>query len=188
MAYGDDFEDTYGPILPVPESQVKVPADGEIIRINGRELQIVYAPGHAPHQIAIFDRKTGGLFCREALGVPIPGDGNFALPSVSVQDFNPDLYLETIERLKGLAPRMLFYSHDGGVRMPEKLITSLVENTQFLRDTILEGLRNGETIESIIPRVRELLSDHAGKQVGTMSSVEETVLGYTTYFTKKGLI
>lgn len=188
MAYGDDFESTYGPILPVPESQILSVEDGEIMRINARELQIMYTPGHAPHQIAIFDRKTGGLFCGEALGVPIPGDGSFALPSISVQDFNPDLYLETIERLKRLAPRVLFYSHDGGVRMPEKLITSLAENTQVLRDTILEGLRNGETIESIIPRVSVLLSGYAGKGTGTMSSIEETVLGYTTYFSKKGLI
>lgn len=188
MAYGDNFESTYGPILPVPESQVKVPADGEMMLINGRELQIIHAPGHAPHQIAIFDRKTGGLFCGEALGVPIPGDESFALPSVSVQDFNPDLYLETIEKLKRLTPRLLFYSHDGGVRKPEKLITNLVEITQSLRDTILNGLRNGETIESIRPRVRELISGYAGKRVGAMSSVEDTILGYTTYFSKKGLI
>lgn len=45
MVYGDDFESTYGPILPVPESQVKVPADGEIICTNERELQIIHAPG-----------------------------------------------------------------------------------------------------------------------------------------------
>ncbi len=188
MAYGDNFEATYGPILPVPESQMKVPADGEMMCVNERELQIIHAPGHAPHQIAIFDRKTGGLFCGEALGVPIPGDESFALPSVSVQDLNPDLYLETVEKLKRLTPRMLFYSHDGGVRKPEKLITSVVETTQSLRDTILEGLRNGETIESIRPRVRELLSGYAGKRAGAMSSVEDTILGYTTYFSKKGLI
>jgi glyoxylase-like metal-dependent hydrolase (beta-lactamase superfamily II) len=98
-AYGDDFELIYGAILPVPQSQLVVPVDGETLSINGRELQIVYAPGHAYHQIAVFDKKTSGLFCGEALGVLLPGKGGFALPSVSVPDFNPDLYLETIEKL-----------------------------------------------------------------------------------------
>lgn len=57
MAFGDDFEDVYGPIIP----------------IDGRELHIIYAPGHATHHIAIFDQKTRGLFCGEALGLPKPG-------------------------------------------------------------------------------------------------------------------
>ena len=42
MAYGDDFELTYGPILPVPESQIKVPADGEIInKMHSEEIRRV---------------------------------------------------------------------------------------------------------------------------------------------------
>ncbi len=80
MAFGDDFEDLYGPILPVPESQVETPDDGATISFDGRELQVIYAPGHAPHHIAIFDRKTKGLFSGEALGLPLPGAESSALP------------------------------------------------------------------------------------------------------------
>jgi len=187
MAYGDDFELTYGPILPVPESQVKVLEDGDSISINGRELQIIYAPGHALHQIAIFDRKTGGLFCGEALGTPIPGDEFSALPSVSAQDFNMDLYLETIQKLKNLEPKMLFYSHEGGVREPENLFFRLVENTLMLRDVILEGLQNSETSERIEQRIQELLSSHLGPGAGSMA-MDTTILGYTAHFRRKGLI
>lgn len=91
QAYGDDFALQYGAILPVSQSQLMVPVDGETLSINGPELQMVYAPGHAPHQIAILDKKTGGLFCGEALGIPISGKEFLALPAVSVADFNPDL-------------------------------------------------------------------------------------------------
>ena len=187
MAYGDDFEFTYGPILPVPEPQIKIPADGEMISINGRELQIVYAPGHALHHIAVYDKKTGGLFCGEALGLPIPGDECSALPSVSAQDFYLDLYLETIQKLKKLKPRMLFYSHEGGVREPVGLISSLMESTLTLGDVILEGLRNGGSTESIERRIQELLSSRLGVKAEAMS-METTILGYTAYFRKKGLI
>ncbi len=70
LAQGDDFESTYGPILPVPESQVYVPEDGETLTVKGRPLRVIHAPGHASHHMAVYDEKTGGLFCGEALGVP----------------------------------------------------------------------------------------------------------------------
>ena len=62
MAFGDDFEAHYGPILPVPESQVVSAEDGEIVSIGNRELQIIHAPGHAPHHIAILTDRQKGFF------------------------------------------------------------------------------------------------------------------------------
>jgi len=187
MAYGDDFESTYGPILPVPSLQVKVPADGETMRVDGRELQVFYAPGHAPHQIAVFERNTGGLFCGEALGLPVPGGQDIAVPSVSAQDFDMDRYLETVEKLKKLRPRKLFYSHEGGVREPEKLIASLEENVRLLGDLILKALRDGEPTGSVERRVRELLAS----QIGPVSrEVDPATItsGFATFFRKKGLV
>ena len=69
MAFGDDFESAYGPILPVPESRLKLVRDGERLAVGSRELLIVHTPGHAGHHIAIFDTKTRGLFCGESLGL-----------------------------------------------------------------------------------------------------------------------
>ncbi len=186
-AYGDDFELTYGPILPVPDSQIMVPADGEVISINGRELQIFYAPGHALHQIAIYDRKTGGLFCGEALGQPLASDADTVLPSVSAQDFYLDLYLETIEKLEKLKPRLLFYSHNGGVREPADLISSLKESTLILDNAIFAGLKKSEATEAIERRIQESLSSQLGIRVDNMS-METTIIGYATYYRRKGLI
>ncbi|MFC1904743.1 MBL fold metallo-hydrolase [Chloroflexota bacterium] len=111
-AFGDDFEVHWGPILPVPESQVKAPLDGETISLDSRELQCIYAPGHASHHMAVLDRKTGGLFSGEALGIPRSGAEDFPVP-YATPGFDMEAYLETIERLKQLKPSMLFYSHGG---------------------------------------------------------------------------
>jgi glyoxylase-like metal-dependent hydrolase (beta-lactamase superfamily II) len=186
-AYGDDFETQYGPIRPVPESQLTVPIDGETLSIDGRELQIIYAPGHAPHQIAVFDKKTGGLFCGEALGVPIPGEEGFALPAISVTDFDPDLYLETIEKLKQLNPRVLYYSHQGGIQNPDRLINNLDRNIRLLRQGTLEGLKRGETVEEIEKRLDEILPGFPWRKRELMDLGQETILGMVTYFRRKGL-
>ena len=41
---GDDFEHKYGPILPIPESQVQAAADRATICSGGRKLRIIHAP------------------------------------------------------------------------------------------------------------------------------------------------
>ena len=187
IAFGDDFEDYYGPILPVPESQVIVPEDSETISTDGRELQIIYAPGHAPHQIVIFDRKGGGLFCGEALGLPHAEAKSSPLPAAAPPSFDIEIYLETMTRLKALHPRFLLYSHDGIGRNPEELISKAAENTRGFGDIILEALRNGETTESISNRVREYISTHLGIKAEGMD-MGMTIRGFISYFKKKGLV
>ncbi len=186
MAFGDDFEVRYGPILPVPESQVSVPGDGEMLSINGRELQVIYAPGHAPHHIAIFDQRTGGLFCGEALGVPRSGVESFPLPAAAPPNFDVEVYLETMERLRRLKPRILFYSHDGVRRESDQLITRAEENTRAFGDITLKALKAGESPEVIGRKLREYISTHSGLKADEVNT-KMTVGGFTLYFKKKGL-
>ena len=189
MAFGDDFEVRYGPLLPVPRSQIKVPEDEEIISIDGRKLQIIYAPGHAPHHIAIFDHKTRSLFCGEALGVPSYRGESFTLPVAAPPSFDMEVYLETIERLRGLQPRVLLYSHRGVGREPEELISSTAENVRIFGNMILKALKEGETPEAIERTIKQYVSTRYGvraEEVYSMYSM--TVDGYTLYFRSKGLV
>ena len=183
LVYGDDFEHQYGPILPIPESQVLVAEDGTTIYAAGRKLRIIHAPGHAAHHMAILDVKTGGLFCGEALGVLIPGMETAPLPSVSVGDLDVDLYLSSIEKLKKLHPKALFYSH-GGARAPDNVFSRLAENTVMLRDVILEGLGRGDTTDQIDRRIGERLADSPHTRVN--ADMTQIIAGYAVYFRKKG--
>lgn len=186
-SFGNDFEASWGPILPVPESQVKVPLDGETISVDGRSLQIIYAPGHASHHMAIFDLKTGGLFCGEALGMPRPGAEDFPLP-FATPGFDLEVSLETMERLRKLKPRLLFYSHGGAGREPEKLISQAVENIRVFGDIILKALKDGKSPEAISRSLRDYTSAvRPNLKMGEVDTAM-TVLGYTAYFKKKGLV
>lgn len=187
MAFGDDFENYYGPVLPVPESQVIISEDEETIFIDNRELQVIYAPGHAPHHMAIFDQKTRGLFCGEALGLPRTEAKSSPLPAAAPPSFDIEVYLATMERLKGLHPRILFYSHDGTGINPEELISKAAENTKRFGDIILEALRKEEPTEVIDDRVREYISRHLGINSEGMD-VGMTIRGFISYFRKKGLV
>jgi glyoxylase-like metal-dependent hydrolase (beta-lactamase superfamily II) len=186
--FGEAFEAGFGAILPVPESQIKSVADGEIIKVDGRELQIIYAPGHAPHHIAIFDRSVKGIFCGEALGLP-GGEGNrVLLPAVAPPSFDQEIYLETMEKLKKLNARILFYSHGGVVgHDADKLITQAEENTRILGDIILQALKQGGTTEDVTRRIKEYASKRFAMTLTDMD-LALTVGAYEGYYKKKGLI
>jgi glyoxylase-like metal-dependent hydrolase (beta-lactamase superfamily II) len=183
--YGDDFEHDYGPILPIPESRIQAAEDGDMINAGGRELRFIHAPGHAAHHMAILDEETGGLFCGEALGVLVPGSDSSILPSISVGDFDVDEYLSSIEKLKKLQPKVLYYSH-GGMSPPDDIFSRLAENTVALRNVILEGLRKGDTIEQIERRIVEHLSDSV--QARAEAGMKQIIAGYATFFRKKGML
>jgi glyoxylase-like metal-dependent hydrolase (beta-lactamase superfamily II) len=186
MAFGDDFEDRYGPILAVPERQVETPPDGTVISLTERELQIIYAPGHAPHHMAIFDLKTKGLFSGEALGHPNPGAESLPLPTAAPPSFDIEVYLETMEKLKQLRPRVLFYSHDGVGNNPDELISVAFENTKIFGDIILEALKKGEDVQTIESRLNDFIAPHVAENREDMLW-GMTIRGYIHYFQKKGL-
>jgi glyoxylase-like metal-dependent hydrolase (beta-lactamase superfamily II) len=186
--FGEDFEAGFGPILPVPQSQIKAVEDGEIIKVGSRELQIIYAPGHAPHHIVIFDRSVNGIFCGEALGLPGGEDNRILLPAVAPPSFDQEIYLETMEKLRKLGARILFYSHGGVVgHDTDKLITQAEESTRILGDIILQALREGGTNEDVNRRVRESASRRFAMTLTEMD-LALTIGGYEVYYKKKGLV
>ncbi len=187
MVFGAYFDERYGPILPVPESQVYVPQDEETISVNGRELQIIFAPGHAQHHMAIFDRSVRGLFCGEALGMPVHRTRPLAFPSVAPPNFDQELYLSTIERLRQLEAWILLYSHGPAIlHEPETLIASVAENTKIFGDLILNAMKEGEPLQAIGRRLTEHMESRFGIRIDE-AGLAMIVGGYTMYYKSKGL-
>jgi glyoxylase-like metal-dependent hydrolase (beta-lactamase superfamily II) len=186
MAFGDDFESIYGPILPVPESRLRIVSEGDRLKVGGRQLLIIQTPGHAGHHIAILDSKTKGLFAGESLGL-IYSPGYPPLPAVAPPSFDMELYLKDMENLKALKPRFIFYSHGTVAEEPEELIETVMANTRLVGDFILDHLRAGENDESIINHVGDYLRNQFNAPLEEYE-LQSNVMGYIHYFRKKGLI
>ncbi len=186
IVWGVDFEADLGPIVPVPKAQIRVPENNEVISVNGRELQILYAPGHAPHQMVIFDRSVKGIFCGDALGLLAKSANPFPLPNTAPPGFDQELYLQTMQKLRDLKPRVLFYSHGGVVEEPDGLISMAADNTLTFGSMVLRALKEGKALEEIIQIMRDYIEGHFGVQV-LESDLTMFVSGYIFYFKKKGM-
>ena len=151
-AYGDNFEEKYGAILPVSSARVLTVHGGEILDLGSRELEIHYAPGHAPHQIVILDRKTRGLFCGDALGEYFP-KLDLITPVAAPPLFDVEAAKESLRSIRRLKPAMLIFSH-GGVRRDVDRVIDLVEQSiDGLSGIAREAFRQGLDAEELSKRL-----------------------------------
>jgi glyoxylase-like metal-dependent hydrolase (beta-lactamase superfamily II) len=136
--------------------------------------------------MAFYEQESRALFCGEALGLPGQGAEPFPLPAVAPPSFDQELYLETMEKLRRLEPRILFFSHGGAGSDPDRTISVAMENTRMLGDMILKALKEGQPIEAISNMLAEEAANRFGIQLSKMD-LSMTVAGYKLYFQKKGL-
>ena len=185
QAYGEKFEDEYGPILPVAERQVRAVEDGEVIALGERELKIIYAPGHAPHQMCIYDTKSQGLFCGDALPASPSGSAMVA----PVAGFDLDAALETLDRLSRLNLKVIFSPHGTVMREVARLIQSVRANTKAYGDIILEALRAGEAKEQMTRRLEAYQRERTPSQYQPGEPHFDTAITwYVAHFKRKGVV
>ena len=89
----------------------RVFAGGETIELaHGWDLSVFHVPGHSPGHLAVQDSRTGALFSGDCIqgSVYLGLDGT---PKLCPTYTDVDPYLETIERVRTLAPSELHGCH-----------------------------------------------------------------------------
>ena len=183
LIWGENFESRLGPVEAVLKERLLLPKDGDVIDVGGREFQFIYTPGHAPHHIAILDRKTRGLFCGEALGVP-----DFQMPAAPPNSFDLEAYIASSEKLleMNLGLELLYYSHGTVERNPEVLIARNAWNACVYAEVVRAALMRGEEAESICRLVGEHVYANYGVRIPPRAE-NVTVAGLSLYFKEQEL-
>jgi len=119
--YGPErLRELFGPVEPVPADRLRSVSEGDRIALDGRELEVVYTPGHASHHVALVDSTTGAVFAGDALGIHLP-DVRVLRPATPPPDIDVELAVESIERIRSRARAMLMFSHFGPVTEVDEL-------------------------------------------------------------------
>ena len=107
----------YGDILPVPRERVVETPEGSTLRLAGRELLFLDAPGHARHHVVVRDGRTGHFFAGDSFGLSyreLDRDGRqFVFPTTSPSQFDPPALHQTVERMLSFGPSALYVAHFG---------------------------------------------------------------------------
>jgi glyoxylase-like metal-dependent hydrolase (beta-lactamase superfamily II) len=124
--YGRDVADRdYGELVSVPAERIVTTADGMVLEVGGRALRFADTPGHARHHNCIWDEVTRGWFTGDTFGIAYPdlytSNGPYMLPATAPVQFDPPALHATVARLLAQRPDVMYLTHYGAVREPEKL-------------------------------------------------------------------
>jgi len=116
--YGEqETRRVYGEILPVPRARVIETPEGATLRLAGRELLFLDAPGHARHHVVVRDSRTGHIFAGDTFGISyreLDQDGRqYSFPTTSPSQFDPPQLHRSIDRMLSLGPEAIYVAHFG---------------------------------------------------------------------------
>ncbi|HEV3313228.1 MAG TPA: MBL fold metallo-hydrolase [Chloroflexota bacterium] len=110
--YGDQMIPLWGEVMSAPAAQVSAVDDGDVLRIGGTELRVIYTPGHASHHIALLDQEHGTVFTGDVAGVRLQGSDHIR-PPTPPPDIDLVLWQSSVARLRTLRPESLLLTHFG---------------------------------------------------------------------------
>lgn len=112
--YGDQMDTLWGEMRAIPAERVQAIAGGEVLAVGGRELRVLYTPGHASHHVAYHDIATNSVFIGDVAGVRIPPSSR-SIPPTPPPDIDVPLWHESLSAIRSISPARLLLTHFGPV-------------------------------------------------------------------------
>jgi glyoxylase-like metal-dependent hydrolase (beta-lactamase superfamily II) len=190
--YGDEMERLWGRIEAVPAERLNVMRDNDVLTVAGRRLHVVYAPGHAVHQVAFHDPVAAEIFCGDAAGVRLQGI-DYVRPPTPPPDLNLEDWSATMDRLLGLAARVLYLAHFGPTTDPARHFAALRQRLYAWGELVLAAMRAGkdeasireELINHSLPELKQLTDNPDDlRRYEIATNYPMTVQGYLRYYRK----
>ena len=150
----------YGTIVPIDESRVHVPEDGEWLSLNGRELQLLNTEGHARHHHVIWDPSSNGVFTGDSFGVSYreldTDQGEIVFPTSTPVQFDPVEAHRSVDRIMGCEPEQLYLTHYSRVRNLDRLAGQMHSGI----DAYVEMAERVEYDDNRTEKLREMLLEY----------------------------
>lgn len=189
--YGDDgLARLFGEVIPVPAQRIQSLGDGDRIPLGDRSLQAAATPGHAQHHVALVDSATGAVFTGDALGIH-PPDQAVLRPATPPPDYDLELALESIERIRRLAGELVLFSHFGPVREVDRICDLAAKRFRDWTEAVRTTMERTEDLDEIVAVLREVARADAATgaeaeldldRLETLSSVRMNAMGIRRYW------
>lgn len=141
--FGSVMEELFGDLKPTDASRVVALGDVGVIDLGGgRRLEAFHAPGHASHHVGLLDPQTGDLYTGDAAGVYVP-EADELRPATPPPDFDLDLALASMDRMRQIAPERLLFAHYG----PVSAVESALDRSESVLRQWVEMVREARALE-----------------------------------------
>jgi glyoxylase-like metal-dependent hydrolase (beta-lactamase superfamily II) len=125
-----------------------------VVELGGRSLTAVATPGHAQHQVALADSRTGAVFTGDALGIH-PPDLPVLRPATPPPDYDLELAIASIERIRALAGELLLFSHFGPVLEVDRICDLAVKRFRDWTEAVRLAMEHTQDLDEIVRALGE---------------------------------
>ena len=192
--YGEErMRRFFGTVEPVPAERLTAVSDGDRIPLGNREVSVFATPGHASHHVCLEDSRTGAVFAGDALGVHLP-DVGVLRPATPPPEFDIELAVDSIERIREHAHSLLLLSHFGPVEEVEALCDLAIRRIRGWGEEVRRALRGTDDVEEIAAilerRGAEEYLEDSGEPIDldrydVLSSIRMNTMGLMRYWRKR---
>lgn len=153
--FGPALDRLFGPLKPVPQDRLRAVDDGDRVEIGGgRALEVIYAPGHARHHMALLDTQSGVIFVGDSMGVYLPEAGVLR-PATPPPDFDLELARESLRKYRARDPQGLYLSHFGPAPADRDLLAEADERLVRYGDIVEAAMRESTDLDFVTKRLEE---------------------------------
>ena len=153
--FGPDMDRMFGPLIATEIQRIVTLGEtGHVDLGDGRRLDTFHNPGHASHHVALVDSLTGDLYTGDAAGVFIP-DTAEVRPATPPPDFDLDLALDSLRRMREARPTRLLFSHFGPVTEVDLVFEQSEEELRYWVEQVSLAYHAGMDLEHAIAMVKE---------------------------------
>jgi len=144
----------YGKPEPVPEERLIAATDGMTFDVgNDVRLRAVETLGHASHHLSYYEPLSRGIFSGDAAGIYLK-EINVIVPTTP-SPFRLDIALTSLDKLAGLKPQVLYYSHFGKAYNAMEKLQTYAQQLKLWAKIAKEGIEKKESLEAVSKRIIE---------------------------------
>jgi glyoxylase-like metal-dependent hydrolase (beta-lactamase superfamily II) len=146
--------DLYGAPEPVPPERIIAAEDGMVFDLGKAvRLKVVETLGHASHHQSYYETLGRGLFPGDAAGIFLK-EFDAVVPTTPAP-FRLDTALASLDKLIGLKPRALYYSHFGEASNPVGKLQAYAEQLGLWAEIARQGIGEKRSLEEVRQKIVE---------------------------------
>jgi glyoxylase-like metal-dependent hydrolase (beta-lactamase superfamily II) len=190
--YGDQMDRLWGEFLPVPAENVCALAGSERLSLGGRQLEVVYTPGHASHHVSYFDTATGLAFVGDTAGIRI-ANGQTILPITPPPDIDLEAFAQSWQKIRERQPERIFLTHFGPAGRVHEHLEELRDRLEEWSVAVRESLKDGESdaeraaqfTQQVTAKLKQQLSEREASRYVRGAAVDLCWYGLARYWRKR---
>ena len=189
---GAEIMALYGEVVPVEPERVQVVRDNDTIKLSGEQvLDFIDAPGHAPHELCIYETRNGGLFTGDVLGLCF-AEGEVMLPCHPPPNFDLEESINTIQRLMKLNANIIYGAHFGASNKVQEILNLAIDKLQIYGNIVAKAIKENaldDIAEGVMAQARADLEPLRKMpslyEFVTENIVSSCVAGFIHYYQEK---